>query len=278
VVVAVLVITTCLVSVGFVVPQVDADVMLVDSVHDGFMLPSSQDVQMPCANVSIKAVITDSFVYDISINCSFELFAQSTANCTIAFVFPQAWIGPGSETEQIHQEVYVDDVKANHSTVAWDELSPALQTNLTENTFLEHCSYAVFNTTFTDHQTRIVDIYTTLDILSQAQLFVFSYAVGSGKYWAGQTDETVTIEVDDRAGLLSLGFTPEPSILKNVSTTVKTATWSINVDQFEDFWLRFHAQHSEYRHAAAPQGPLAVLVGMAALVSIVIVMTRLRKR
>jgi hypothetical protein len=278
VVAAVLVITACLVSVSFVVPPVDADIVPVDSASGGFILPSSQDIEMPFANVSIKAVITGSFTYDISVNSSFELSAQSTANCIIAFVYPEAWISPGGETAQIHQEVYLDDVKANYSIVAWDELSPALQVNLTENTFLEQCSYAVFNTTFAENQTRFVDIYTTLHILSNASRFVFSYAVGSGKYWTGQTNETVTMEIDDRAGLLSLSFTPEPSILKNVSTTVRVAAWSISVDQFEDFWVSFDARQFEYRHAPAPQGPWPVLVGMTALAAIIIVMTRLNKR
>ena len=271
--VAVMVIAVGLVSAGLVVPRVDANIVAIETANGGFVIPSSEEVQMPTANVSIKVLVTGSFVYGISANCSFELFAESAANCSIAFAFPKAWLlesGVGSTS----QDIYVDNVMVPHSLVEWEDLSSDLQVNVTEPT-LEQCSYDVFNTTFGEHQTRIVDVHTTLDITSHGEYFLFRYAVGSGKYWTGQTNETVTIEVDDQAGLASLRFSPTPSILENVSATVKAATWYIQVDAFPDFWVALHARQIEHEY---PQDPWGVLFGGVALLMIVFVIACPRRR
>jgi hypothetical protein len=274
------------VSVGLLLPnvvilEVAADIAIVSYVNEGVVISSNNETMMPTANVSIKALVTGSFAYDVTSNCTFSVISNSTLNCSVAFAYPRAYLSMGPTTlYDSSLTVYVDSVQTSHVDLNWTDLQTGFQTNLSDIWGLEECSFAVFNITLNADEACTVQVDQTLHLVSSYYTFDFKYAIGTGRYWAGNTSETVRIEVEDRAGLLGLTFYPQPNRTENPAESTTVAVWSCSVDYFDSFWVGFTAKQYEY-HGLYPPVPLwywLALVGIAAVPCIVAVFLLFRRQ
>jgi hypothetical protein len=219
--------------------------MIVDYLNEGGIIPSNNGTMMSSANVSIEAVVTDSFTYDITSNCTFELLSNSTANCTVAFAYPREYTDSGSPNIDLSLILYVDSELTSYLILDWTDIQIGFQTSPSDESDLHRCSFAVFNVTLNAEKARVVQVNMVLDVVSTANSFDFNYAIGTGKYWTGNTSETVRIEVEDRAGLLGLTFHPQGDSIANPTDSTTVAVWSCSVDYFQDFWVGFSAWQHE---------------------------------
>ena len=238
---------------NMVIREAMADLAPADFLDQGVAISSSNEVRMPSANVSIRAVVTGSFTYDVVTNCTFRLLSNSTANCSVAFVYPRArGIGTGPECNS-SLTVHVDGEPTSHVVFEWANLQTDLQRNSTyvDSRYLQQCSFAVFNLTLIADEVCTVEVNMVMRLVSSAYSFRFSYAIGTGKLWVDNTSETVRIEVEDRVGLLGLSFYPQPNATEMLTDSTTVAVWSCSVDYFESFWVGFVATQREY-HGSFP--------------------------
>lgn len=245
-------------SVGTLFPSVAireavADIAPVDVANEGVAIPSNNETMMPSANVSIKAVVTGSFTYDIVSNCTFHVLSNSTMNCSVAFAYPLDYTSPGPDSHYDSSLiVYVDGSLTSHVVLNWTGIQTGFQANSSDDWLQQRCSFAVFNITLHAYEVCTVEVDQTLHLVSEYYDFTFSYAIGTGKYWAGNTSETVRMEVDDEAGLLGLTFYPEPNSTENPAVSTTVAVWSCSVDYFDSFWVGFTAKQREYHGLGQP--------------------------
>ena len=246
------------------IPEVAADIAIVDALNEGAVIPSDNGTMMPSANVSIKVVVAASFTYDIVSNCTFQVLSNSTMNCTVAFAYPLRYASMGPQPQYDSSlTVYVDGFLTSHVVLNWTGIQSGFQTNSSDNWYLQRCSFAVFNITLRAYEVCTLEVDQTLHLVSDYFDFTFSYAIGTGKYWAGNTSETIRIEVEDRAGLLGLTFNPQPNRTENPAESITVAVWSCSVDYFDSFWVGFTAKQYEY-HRPVPLwywlGPVGIAV------------------
>ncbi len=273
------------VSVGLLLPnvvirEVAADIAIVSYVNEGVVISSNNETMMPTANVSIKALVTGSFTYDVTSNCTFSVISNSTLNCSVAFAYPRAYLSMGPTTlYDSSLAVYVDSVQTSHVNLNGTDLQTGFQTNLSDILSLQECSFAVFNVTLNADEACTVQVDQTLRLVSTYYSFNFNYAIGTGRYWAGNTSETVRIEVEDRAGLLGLTFYPQPNRTENPVESTSVALWSCSVDHFDSFWVGFTAKQYEY-HGLYPPVPLSywLVLGAAASTACVLAAVILLRR
>jgi hypothetical protein len=271
------------VSVGLLlpnalIPEAVADIAPFDYFSEPGVIPSSFETKMPSANVSIKAIVTGSFTYDVTSNCTFDLLSNCTMNCSLAFVYPL--IGLTDTEYNSSLTVRVDDELTDHEVLNWTDLQSAFHVNWSEVPHFNECAFAVFNITLNANETSTVAVGMRLHLISTGYYFTFNYAIGTGRYWAGNTFETVRIEVEDRAGLLGLTFYPQPNSTESSAASTAVALWSCSVDYLDSFYVGFTAYQQEY-HGLYPPAPLwywLALVGIAAVPCTLVAFVLLKRR
>lgn len=232
------------------VPRTQANPVAITQSPMGGLFSSNNTLQMPEAHVEISIqpnrINDTTFQQNVLIYGNYSIFSPITANTTIAFAYPTVWDYPfyGSTPEILNHEL---NLLLNGTEISY-ELHSLYDLMVNTSLYLEEdyewlefeqgaLTFATFNATVSANTTLFLEVQGAIESIVRTDVFEFSYCVGTGRTWSGNTHETVQITVEEYTQYLHIMFLPNSSLIESRNDDIARGMWTLNLSDFQENYV-----------------------------------------
>jgi len=214
---------------------VAADVMVLEDISAGGCFILNNTVSMPTAvvNASVEAYGSVAF------NSTFRLEFPSEECFRVAFLFPTYdWQPVTGDEDGLELEILVDGTEVDYNLVNGSSIN---MTDLTLYVPAHELMFAIFNVSFVETQACIIETFVRFTPNWGGNVICIRYYVGSASTWAGDTHETVDMNVRGYSQFVDHSFFPEENFISTYDGTNVRGIWEFNASVFDNDWTSFQA-------------------------------------
>jgi hypothetical protein len=266
---SILVILLLAASIQFLSP-VAADVMVLEDISAGGCFGLNATVSMPLAEVNVSIDAYGS----VAFNSTFRLESPSEEGFRVAFLFPTYDWQPVTRDEGgLELEILVDSKEVGYDLVNGSSIN---MTDLTLYIPTHELMFAIFNVSFLDGDVRVIETFVRFTPNWFGNAINIRYYVGSASTWAGDTHETVDMEIRGYSQFVDHSFYPEDYFTATYDGANARGIWDFNASEFDSDWTSFGATLRVKTNL--PPALLLYVVSGVALVMVAIVLFHFRRK
>jgi hypothetical protein len=206
------------------------------------------NVSLPEAfvNVSIESSpvevslfeITQPMQYNITMDAVYTFVSPTTQFTTVGLACPYQWT----------EYDYAIQIFQGQSTLPYTILnySELVSENETQTSSWEYLRFFAFNCSFQTGTPTNISILMDLGtrVIRYAG-WQFRYFVATARSWNGTTHETITMSVENPSVFRSCSFWPNSCLMVADNPPWRTATWDLNMSEFEYDYVTFATYHKD---------------------------------
>ncbi|MFW9848603.1 MAG: hypothetical protein ACFFF4_05650 [Candidatus Thorarchaeota archaeon] len=254
----------------------------------GGLLSTNQSLMMPDAYVDIvhdpTRINSTTFYQNTTIYGNYTITSTSAANTTLAFAYPDTWEF-GYEVEILNHELelMVDGVRVFYQVMNASQFLTNFSYGSSLNDWLysSNLLFATFNRSLQVNETLLLEVIANLYTIAKTDEYRFSYCVGTGRTWSGNSHERIRFEIKNYNQYLECRFFPSSSLSKTTSGTSLIGQWDLELSEFEEDYIGVTCVQYDWNLSAPDYfflflfrfGPIILI-----LILIVVIVRKLEKR
>ncbi len=283
----VLVIIGVILCVSTIVPvsPVEANPIGIAETPTGAVLSTSNNLTMPMASVDIhdtpSRVNESTFYHNITIYGVYTIKSISDVETLLAFAYPITWdLGWESEILSRDLTIFVNRTNTEYEVVTSEEYLGEVDYDHYLYDWIQfgQLHFATFPLSMEANETYILEVIGYIDAIARVEDFIFSYCVGTGRTWAGHTQEVIRFTIESYTEFLDCSFYPNASLTEAVVDGNLVGEWDLNLTEFEFNYIKATCTHFD-RYVRDMQSQLEstliTIFGVGILVILVLFYTKI---
>ncbi|MFW9805489.1 MAG: hypothetical protein ACFFFK_02010 [Candidatus Thorarchaeota archaeon] len=175
--------------------------------------------------------------YDIWMNGSYTFLSPDNQQATIGLACPTTWFSNSSEVQIFDNQTVIP-----HEIIPYEEL---VSENETQTAGWESLDFITFNCTLVAGIPLDVSVTMNLETRNAENGFTFYYFVATAHAWNGTTHEVIIMNMKNPTVLNGCSFWPNDHLTVNEDSLWTSATWDLNMSEFEWDYVSFTAMHKD---------------------------------
>ena len=214
-------------------------VIYLEYTYGYLVLDSNMSMPEAFVNFSIESTqgVGKWVTYDISMNASYTFLSPDNQQATIGLACPTTWFSNTSEVQ-----IFDNQTVFPYEIIPYEEL---VSENETQTAGWESLDFITFNCTLEEGIPLDVSVTMDLETRNAENGFTFQYFVATAHAWNGTTHEVIIMNMKNPTVLKGCSFWPDDYLTVNEGSLWTSATWDLNMSEFEWDYVSFTAMHKD---------------------------------